>query len=415
MGLDEEEAFYVIDGLRPIIYVSDSFFSADPMSSSVAWSSFGAPTKILAPMTGASDLAFRLLCRQHGAKLCFTPMMYATHYAASEKYRTTNFETCAEDRPLVAQFCANNVDSLVRAAELISPDCDGVDINLCWPEQKAKTGPFGAFLHEGERWKTAVAMVTALKHTLDIPISAKICLFPTIEETVQRAAELEAAGCSFITVHGRTREQGGKGAADWTAIKAVVEHVTIPVVANGGIASDADAAACLDYTGANAVMYGNAALADPTIFSGSAGNRGAGTCSASTGSADAAAVADGPGSAPNNGGMLNKAALTEGAGSSNAGSAFQVVQLARQYLFVFRSLDHTSCYGFSRSHNFSSLQVPPLVPTLPTRGDCCSAPPCRPLAQTFVAVSVHPDGFGAWLLAPNLFGCNRFIGNVAAS
>jgi hypothetical protein len=62
------------------------FIVAHTMTSSAVWSALGSPTKILAPMTGASDLAYRLLCRQQGAKLCFTPMMYACHFADSEKY-----------------------------------------------------------------------------------------------------------------------------------------------------------------------------------------------------------------------------------------------------------------------------------------------------------------------------------------
>lgn len=83
-------------------------------------------------MVGASELAFRLLCRQYGTQLAYTPMMSAHSFAHDAKYRETEFQTCAADRPLVCHFSANTAADLVAAARQAAPYCDAIDLNLGW-------------------------------------------------------------------------------------------------------------------------------------------------------------------------------------------------------------------------------------------------------------------------------------------
>lgn len=87
---------------------------------------------IVAPMVGASELAFRLLCRKYGANLIFTEMFYSENWQKDENYRQEMFFSQLEssDRPLVAQFCGNSVEPMVFAAKQIAPFCDAFDINL---------------------------------------------------------------------------------------------------------------------------------------------------------------------------------------------------------------------------------------------------------------------------------------------
>ena len=85
---------------------------------------------ILAPMVGASELAFRLLCRQYGAQVCYTPMMAADQFAHNPS--SQDFQTCAADRPLVCHFSANRPEDLRRAAVAAQPYCDAIDLNLGW-------------------------------------------------------------------------------------------------------------------------------------------------------------------------------------------------------------------------------------------------------------------------------------------
>ena len=81
---------------------------------------------ILAPMVGASELAFRLLCRKYGATLCYTPMINSDKFAVDSAYRAEEFQTNKYDRPLVAHFSANNPQALVAAAKHVESHCDAI-------------------------------------------------------------------------------------------------------------------------------------------------------------------------------------------------------------------------------------------------------------------------------------------------
>ncbi len=81
---------------------------------------------IVAPMVGASELAFRLLCRRYGASIAYTPMMNSEKFAVDEKYRAEEFQTVPEDRPLVAHFSANDPQTLLAAAKHVERHCDAI-------------------------------------------------------------------------------------------------------------------------------------------------------------------------------------------------------------------------------------------------------------------------------------------------
>jgi hypothetical protein len=101
-----------------------------------AWAHFralGAPRLHVAPMVDASELPFRMLCRAHGATAAYTPMLHSRLFVENKGYRAEHFTTCAEDRPLFAQFCANDPEMLVRAALLVQVRLDGpraVDVRI---------------------------------------------------------------------------------------------------------------------------------------------------------------------------------------------------------------------------------------------------------------------------------------------
>jgi Dihydrouridine synthase (Dus) len=101
---------------------------------------------IVAPMVGASELPFRLLCRKYGAQLAYTPMMLADQFAKSEAYRTQEFQTTPFDRPLVCHFAANSPADFAAAARLAEPHCDAIDLNLGCPQRTAYVGHFGSYL-----------------------------------------------------------------------------------------------------------------------------------------------------------------------------------------------------------------------------------------------------------------------------
>jgi len=214
-----------------------------------------------------------MLCRRHGAQLCYTPILHSKLFAESAAYRERNFSTCAGDRHLVAQFCANDPQTLLDAAKLIEHQVDAVDINLGCPQMIARRGRYGAYLMED--WPLIFQLVRRLHDGLSVPVFCKIRVFPDADKTVAYAQMLESAGCQLLAVHGRTREQrktyDGDGrfvAADWAIIKRIKESVSVPVIANGNIQTLDDVERCLQFTGADAVMSALAALCNPALFSG---------------------------------------------------------------------------------------------------------------------------------------------------
>ncbi|KAI1176258.1 dihydrouridine synthase [Nemania sp. FL0916] len=269
------------------------------------YESLGSPKFVVAPMVDQSEFAWRMLTRsfltpQENAKLlAYTPMFHARLFEENLKYRDTHFQATKQptepidpiepiqttdktkatedlfldgnprlDRPLFVQFCANDPEHLLRAAQKVAPYCDAVDLNLGCPQGIARKGHYGAFLQEDQ--KLIYSLINNLHRHLSIPVTAKIRILETKEDTLAYAKNVLSAGASILTVHGRRREQKGHltGVADWAYIRYLRDNLPKDTVifANGNILQHGDVQACLDATGADAIMSAEGNLSDPSIF-----------------------------------------------------------------------------------------------------------------------------------------------------
>lgn len=232
-----------------------------------AWyKSIGQPQFFVAPMVQQSELAFRLLTREYGAEVTVTPMIHARIFLQSPKFRRSFFDFWPEDKPLIAQFCGNDPQTVVNACKLVQHRCTAVDLNLGCPQNIAKRGNYGSFLLEDA--DTVVSIVQACADQLSIPITCKIRLQKDFAVTLELVKRLEAAGASLITVHGRTRHENklATQAAHWDKIARIKKEATVPIIANGGMFDLADIRRCMAETGVDGVMLSEAILDNPGVF-----------------------------------------------------------------------------------------------------------------------------------------------------
>ena len=222
---------------------------------------------VLAPMAGVTDWAFRSVCAELGAAVTVTEMVSSRALVYHDKKSLRLL--CKTPAGLCgAQLFGNDPAVMAEAAALALEEshADFIDLNMGCPMPKIVGNGDGCALMRDEA--LAARIVEAVCGAVSVPVTVKMRTGwdKGSVNCVSLAQAVEAAGASAVTVHGRTKTMLYSGVADWDAIRAVVEAVKIPVVANGDVFDETAALRCKARTGAAGYMIGRAAFGDPWIF-----------------------------------------------------------------------------------------------------------------------------------------------------
>ena len=223
-----------------------------------------------APMAGVTDRPFRQLCKRLGAGYAVSEMVTSRRdlWTSLKTSRRANHD--GEVEPIAVQIAGTDAQMMADAAAYnIDRGAQIIDINMGCPAKKVCNKWAGSALMQDEPLALAIieAVVAACApHNVPVTLKMRTGWCAAERNAVRIARAAESAGVAMVAVHGRTREQGYKGFAEYQTVAAVKAALRIPVVANGDIDSPEKARAVLAATGADAIMIGRAAQGRPWIF-----------------------------------------------------------------------------------------------------------------------------------------------------
>ncbi len=222
---------------------------------------------VLAPMAGVTDRPFRQLCREFGAGLAPAEMLSANQQLWSSTKSRRRMDHEGEPEPRVVQLVGSDPEQLAEAARVnVDLGADIIDLNMGCPAKKVCNREAGSALLADEALVERI--LTAVVRASQVPVTLKIR--SGTDSTRRNAPHIariaQASGIAALAIHGRTRADMFRGAAEHETSRATRAQVALPLIVNGDIDSPERARSVLDFTGAEGVMIGRAAQGAPWIF-----------------------------------------------------------------------------------------------------------------------------------------------------
>ncbi len=222
----------------------------------------------LAPLSGYSDLAFRLLCREYGCAVACTEMISAKAILYNSIPTLKMLKTTEGDSPLVVQLFGSEVSSLGEAVSFLK-DRGFVffDLNAGCPVKKVtRTGAGAGLLRDVNLLLRIVEVMVKVAGEAKVGVKIRLGWNSRCPVFLDLAKALEEVGVAWITIHPRFAREGFSGRARWECLRMVKQELSIPVIASGDLFTPEDALRCLKIGEVDGVMFARGALKNPFIF-----------------------------------------------------------------------------------------------------------------------------------------------------
>lgn len=226
------------------------------------------PPLVLSPMAGVTDISFRrLIKRRGGVGLTVSEFISVEGLTRNNPKSKRQMRFYADERPFAVQIFGAQAERMRMAAEMAEEiGADILDVNCGCPAPKVvKHGGGSGLLKDHPRLE---GILKEIKKAITIPMTVKIRAgyYDHTINAVETAKVAEACGAEHIALHGRTREQGYRGLANWDLVREIKNTVSIPVSGSGDVATVDQALARFSETGCDGVLIGRGAMANPWIF-----------------------------------------------------------------------------------------------------------------------------------------------------
>ena len=224
---------------------------------------------LLAPMEDVSDPPFRILCKRNGADIMYTEFISSEGLIRDAAKSLQKLDIYEKERPVGIQIFGSNIDSMLRAVEIVEKTKpDVIDINYGCPVKKVVCKGAGAGILRDIPLMVELTKEIVKRTNLPVTVKTRLGWDHKSIRIVEVSERLQDVGISAISIHGRTRAQMYKGEANWDEIAKVKNNprLNIPVFANGDIDTPEKVKSIRDQYGLDGAMIGRASIGNPWFF-----------------------------------------------------------------------------------------------------------------------------------------------------